>query len=399
MKLRYHIHLSGFLFILLTIFVGLAAAQRPNNLIVWGFGVLLAMILVSGVIGVSMMRGLKVRRLEVRGASAGEPLEIRYVVENTSRWRSAFAMQVKEVDRRGRLIDFPMLVAPSHGWITRVGPGESQICDAVFWPSGRGVLSLERIRLSTQFPFGLNDRGLDHDHPHEILVQPRLHPVRGELMQAIAMGELGGFGMSRQPGAGEDFYSVREFKPGDSIRQIAWKRFSGTDDLLVVQRSVSAPPRIRVVLNLTTPQADLRFDPELDVTAEELEERAITMAASLIGAAEQQGLEFGLTVLGLEESSIPLRRGYWHRERVLTNLATVDLDQARRAPDMPSLGDEERSAQVVIHPARIDPRFTPDHAHHWSATKIDQLLELDPDLAETPEDEHRPQQKQRGMFA
>ena len=398
MKLRYRIHLSGFLFILLTIFVGLAAAQRPNNLIVWGFGVLLAMILISGVVGALMMRGLAVRRLEVRRASAGEPLEIRYVVENSSRWRSAFAMRVKEVDRRGKSISFPMLVPPSDGWLTRVGPGETQICDAVLWPSHRGILSLKRIRLSTQFPFGFNDRAVDHENAHEILVQPRLHPVRGEMMRSIATGELGGFGMSRQPGPGEDFYSVREFKPGDSIRQIAWKRFGSTDDLLVIQRSVSAPPRLRVVLNLSRPQEDLKFDEDRGVTAEELEERAITMAASLVGSAEQEGLEFGLSILGFDATSIPLRRGYWHRERVLTNLAMIELSQARKNPDSQALREEERAALVVIHPARIDPRCAPDHALHWSATKIDTLLDLEAGRGEQVIDEHGLQQ-QKGMFA
>ena len=398
MKLRYHIHLSGFLFILLTILVGLAAAQRPNNLIVWGFGVLLAMILISGVIGASMMRGLTVRRLEIRRASAGEPLEIRYVVKNASRWRSAFAMRVKEVNRKGKMINFPMLVPPSHGWLTRVGPGETQICDAVFWPSARGVLALERIRLSTQFPFGFNDRALDYENTHEILVQPRLHPVRGELMRSIATGELGGFGMSRQPGPGEDFYSVREFKPGDSIRQIAWKRFGSTEDLLVIQRSVSAPPRLRVVLNLSRPQEKLRFDGEAGITADQLEERAITMAASLSAAAEKDGLEFGLSILGFDSASVPLRRGYWHRERVLTTLAKIDLSKPRGSSESDVLREEERSSLVVIHPARIDPRCAPDHALHWSATKINQLLDLESAKGDQSEDEHRANQ-QRGMFS
>ncbi|MEE2681144.1 MAG: DUF58 domain-containing protein [Planctomycetota bacterium] len=398
MKLRYHIHLSGFLFILLTIFVGLAAAQRPNNLIVWGFGVLLAMILVSGVVGSSMMRGLKVRRLDIRRASAGEPLEIRYVVENRSRWRSAFAMHVQEVDRRGKRTSFPMLVQPSDGWLTRVGPGESQICDAVFWPSQRGVLALQCIRLSTQFPFGFNDRSVDHAHPHEILVQPRIHPVRGELMQSIATGELGGFGVSRQPGPGEDFYSVREFKPGDSIRQIAWKRSGISDELLVIQRSVSAPPRLRIVLNLSASPSSLKFDENCGVSAEELEERAITMAASLAGAAEQHGLEFGLSVLGFDTPSIPLRRGYWHRERVLTSLAMIELDSPRQQSEGNEPGEEERSSLVVVHPARIDPRCAPEHALHWSATRFEQLLDLEIGTAQEHDESIR-QRTKEGMFA
>ena len=397
MKIRFRIHLPGLLFILLTIFVGLAAAQRPNNLIVWSFGVLLALILMSGVIGASMMRGLSVRRLEVRRATAGEPLEIRYVVQNDSRWRSAFAMRVVEVDHKGKHIQLPMLAAPSHGWVTRVGPGESQVADTVFWPSQRGVVSLERIRLTTQFPFGFNDRAMDHENPYEILVQPRLHPVRGELMQTIALGELGGFGMSPRPGSGEDFYSVREFKPGDSIRQIAWKRMGITDELLVVQRSLSSPPRLRVILDLATAPNELKFEPGPEITPSELEERAITMAASLIGAAEQQGLEFGLTIHGFDVPSISLRRGHWHRERALTTLATIDLAQSREEINSESVGDEERCSVVVIHPGRINPRSSPEHAWHWSAGSIDQLLDLENATAGIPTPEGHLEQK--GHFA
>ncbi len=81
----------------LTLLVGLAAAQRPNNLVVWGFGVLLAMILVSGVVSAKMVRTLRVTRLETRSASSGSPLMVKYLVENLSRKRSVFALRLGEV--------------------------------------------------------------------------------------------------------------------------------------------------------------------------------------------------------------------------------------------------------------------------------------------------------------
>ena len=97
MTMRYHINLSGTLFVVLTLLVGLAAAQRPNNLVVWGFGVLLAMILVSGVVSAKMVRTLRVTRLETRSASSGSPLMVKYLVENLSRKRSVFALRLGEV--------------------------------------------------------------------------------------------------------------------------------------------------------------------------------------------------------------------------------------------------------------------------------------------------------------
>ncbi len=397
MKLRYRIHLPGILFILLTVFVGLAAAQRPNNLVVWSFGVLLALILVSGVVGSSMMRKLKVRRPEVRRAVVGEPLELRYVVENRSRRRSAFALQVKEVDERGRALAFPMLAAQSYGWITRVGPGASQACGSVLWPATRGVIDLRRIRITSRFPFGFNDRAMDLDHPHQILVHPRTHPVREEVFRAVTTGGPGGFGISRRPGVGEDFYSVREFKPGDSIRQIAWKRSGISEDPLVIQRSMSCPPRVRVVVDLSREPAELRFDAGTGLSAEDLEERAITIAASLASVAEQHGVEFGLTVLGAGVPSIPVRRGRWHRERVLTALSLIDLSRPREPRDAPELGDEERCSLVVLHPAGIDPALLPDRALHYSATRMDQVLDVESPA--TPRVESRSPLPEGGVLA
>ena len=205
-------------------------------------------------------------------------------------------------------------------------------------------------------------------------------------MQSIATGELGGFGVSRQPGPGEDFYSVREFRPGDSVRHIAWKRLGRSDDLLVVQRSSSAPPRVRIFLDLTTPQEELRFDPSSGVTAEDLEERAIIMAASLIAEADKAGHEFGLTVFGMGDRPIPLRRGYWHRERVMATLAAIDLSRERTEPPLHVADDDERAAIIVIHAGRVDTRRAPERAWHWSAGRIEELLDLsDVSTDSTPE--------------
>lgn len=159
MTMRYHINLSGTLFVVLTLLVGLAAAQRPNNLVVWGFGVLLAMILVSGVVSARMVRTLRVTRLETRSASSGSPLMVKYLVENLSRKRSVFALRLGEVltsrSIKERFISRDSKKSDgSYGWLSRIGPGESQVCDSVLPAFRRGVLHLERVRVITAFPFG-----------------------------------------------------------------------------------------------------------------------------------------------------------------------------------------------------------------------------------------------------
>jgi len=375
MKRRFHLHLPGLLFVVLTISVGFAAANRPNNLVVWIFGAMLSLILVSGIISGSMMVRMRVSRLETRRAVVGSPLELRYLVANTSRFRSAFALRVDELIparvRRG------FLSRIAHGWSIRIAPGEKQVCDLVLWPRKRGVMTLERVRLMSFFPFGLVGRSLEFRLPVRILVHPEIRPVRRALLREAALGEVGGIRLARRPGAGEDFYSVREFRPGDSIRQVAWKRLGSSDELLVVQRSSSAPPRIRVLLDLSQPPDRLRFDAARGVDAAGLEERAIMMAASVLVAADREGHEHGLTILGFEDRPIPMRRGYWHRERSLSTLAEIDLSRDRTTVSVDTLSGEERAAFIVIQPGRIDTRNSPPRAWHWSATRIEDLLDLE----------------------
>ena len=380
MRRRFHLHLPGLLFVTLTLFVGFAAANRPNNLVVWAFGALLSFILVSGIISGSMMIRLRIKRLETRRAVVGEPFEIRYNLTNTSRIRSAFAVRINELLNSGDQSSSFKGDEAAPGWSIRIAPGETQVCDVVLWPSKRGAMNLDKVRMTSFFPFGLVGRSVEIALPKSVLVLPRVHRVRADLLRQAVQGELGGIRLSRQPGAGEDFYSVREFRAGDSIRQIAWKRLGTSDELLVVQRSSSAPPRLHVCLDLSTAPAELRFNEELAVSPGELEERAITMAASVIAEADRLGHEYALSIAGLPTRDVPMRRGYWHRERLMATLAEIDLDAPRETMSSGFASNDERSAIIMIHPGRIDSRRSPDRAWHWSATRMTDLIDID----ETP---------------
>ena len=377
MRRRFNLHLPGLLFVALTLFVGFAAANRPNNLVVWAFGALLAFILVSGVISGSMMVRLRLVRLETRRAVVGEPFEIRYNLTNTSRIRSAFAVRINEVLRNARVGSNRGSAEAAPGWSIRIAPGETQVCDVVLWPDRRGVMQLDRVRLTSFFPFGLVGRSVECSLPKSVLVLPQVYPLRPSLLHRAVRGELGGIRLSKTPGAGEDFYSVREFRPGDSVRHIAWKRLGISDDLLVVQRSSSAPPRLLVHLDLSTPRERLRFDPGLGLTAEDLEERAITMAASVISEADRLGHEYGLRISGLPDRSVPMRRGFWHRERLMATLAEVDLEAPRRQDDGVFADNDQRSAIIMIHPGRISTSNAPERTWHWTATRMGDLLAID----------------------
>ena len=74
---RYHLHVPGFLYVGLTLLVGLAAVNRQNNLLFWVLGVMLAALLISGMVSGVMMQSLRVKRLVTGNGLVGEPLAVR----------------------------------------------------------------------------------------------------------------------------------------------------------------------------------------------------------------------------------------------------------------------------------------------------------------------------------
>jgi hypothetical protein len=129
------------------------------------------------------------------------------------------------------------------------------------------------------------------------------------------------------------------------------------------------------VLNLTVTPADLATQyPAHD--PHEREERAVSLAASIAHAADHDGYEVGLAVVGLEGERIEIRRGARHRRRLMARLAELDLTQPRRAP--PAAGrdhEDEHAGIVVIHPGRIDPSIVAGDAWHFSVDQMDHLVE------------------------
>jgi uncharacterized protein (DUF58 family) len=379
---RYHLHLPGLLYFGLTLFVGLAAANRPNNLLVWVFGAMLAGVLISGIVSGAMLMGVRVLRGDPRRGVVGEPLVVRYAVSNRSRIWPVFNLLVEEMqprrrdDLRGRSWSTSMRSAI--GWVMHVGPGETVHGEIVFFPHERGRFVFERFRVSSTFPFGFLRKSIAFSQRTETLVHPRVLALREDLLAALVRGGLGGFRLSTTAGTGEDYFGVREYRPGDSVRQIAWKRMAAGQGVVSIERSSSTPPRIRVVLNLRTQTDSLRVA-EGRIEPRRLEEDAISLAASIIALAERQGYEVGLSVLGIPEERVsqprsPLRRGHWHVEKLMGTLASIELDGPRLADaSLPEM-DRDRAVVVAVHPDRAAPSIAPEGSWHFTATQMQSIL-------------------------
>jgi uncharacterized protein (DUF58 family) len=353
---RYHLHVPGFLYVGLTLLVGLAAVNRQNNLLVWILGVMLAALLISGMVSGVMMQNLRVKRLVAGNGVVGEPLAVRYAVTNRSRLFPAFGIHLEERPVAGRA-GWPRLMSPARAWVMHLGPRETVHGEAVFWPRRRGEARFGQLRIWTTFPFGIVKKSITISQPQHVLIYPMLYELRRDVLGALAPQGLSGTKISPHTGDGDDYYGMREFRPGDQLRQIAWKRTACLDQLVCLERT-----------------------------------KPISLAASIVHAADREGFEVGLTLPGLGQPALLIRRGHWHRSKIMAALAGIDLDTAR-APHGPAPATHgERAAQIVIHPHRVEPAIGRDDALHLTAGQLGSLavrvIGWDPDEA-GPEDQPR----------
>ena len=373
-------YLPGLIYLGLTILVALAAMNNQNNLLFWILGVLVAAAILSLTLATLVLRCTQVRRLDPHYGAVGEPLLIRYAVSNRSRWMSIFNIHVSEqplhegkAGNAANAVGWQRLMKPASAWVMHTGPGEMVHGEAMFWPLARGEATFDRVCIHTNFPFGVLRRSKVISQPQHTLIYPMLYELRRGLLASIAPMGLIGSKIAHHAGAGDDYFGLREFRPGDSMRHISWKRTARTDQLVTIERTSPAPAKLRVVLDLTVSTDKLPGAAGDASKARAMEEKAISLAASIIHAADLEGFEVGLTALGVHSPPIAVRRNQWHFHKMMAALAQIDLDRARQTAAPLSVRDAERVALVMIAPDRIQPLASRQNAAYLTAAQLDTL--------------------------
>jgi uncharacterized protein (DUF58 family) len=170
----------------------------------------------------------------------------------------------------------------------------------------RGILRIDRLKISTTFPFGLFRAWGWMHMPIDMIVYPRAH---GALPMPMDSGFKSGQRSQGLAGA-DEWLGLRPFREGDSPRQVAWKSYARGAPLLVKEYSAMG--------------AELRMFNFSGLEKLTVEARLEQLARWVVDA-ETRGERYGLI--------IPLQRiepdtGPQHRHRCLTALALHDRERA-----------------------------------------------------------------------
>ena len=151
-------------------------------------------------------------------------------------------------------------------------------------------------------------------------VMPRPERLRGTRLRPRHVGPWPGVIPSKALGLGTEFYSMRDYVPGDDPKRINWKASARYNELIVNETEAERVTDVMIVLD-----TDVTM---LGPTESELFEREVQAAASLTRLLLSQGNRVGLVLQGGERGSIPAGFGKRHERRILYLLAAAKPGRA-----------------------------------------------------------------------
>jgi uncharacterized protein (DUF58 family) len=198
---------------------------------------------------------------------------------------------------------------------TVVGLRYQTVCDR------RGLHSFPPLELNSKGPFGFAATRRTLEAPDQVLIYPYYHPL--ERLRMLETRELAERQTSRV-GIGTQVVGTREYRPGDSLRQIHWRSTARAGKLVVKEFAEEDQPSLTLALDLSTGGT-------LGEGKHSTFETAIRIAATLGYYAVNHAIPFRLVGAGKKWRPPPTPLSWW---AMLNYLAKVQNDGQEPLADM-----------------------------------------------------------------
>lgn len=196
-------------------------------------------------------------------------------------------------------------------------------------PLRRGIVKFQDMRVLLPDPFGLFQRARRIKAPDStLIVLPRRYPLPNIDLPGGAAFKVSGEANTNSIGTSGEFVGLRDYRPGDPLRQIHWKSWARTGRPIVKELEDTFYPRYGLVVDtLSNHQTDATF------------EDVVSVAASFAASIDTNESLLDLMFIKNEAHVVTAGRGVERAEKLLEVLAGVTPERA---------ADFDQLARLVI---------------------------------------------------
>lgn len=332
---------DGRWFVGMTIFVGAGAVNTGNNLLYLVLGMMLGLIIVSGILSERVLKGITVERIPTGDVFARRPTRVNYEITNQKSVFPSFSIVVAEheaketrstrrvalglpaeVPRKKKERDKESDPGTPRALAVRIPPGKAVVATGEYVFPQRGLYRYVGLDIGTRFPFGFFEKIRPHTQPSEILVYPE---VRTEVAHSDGADSLDGEVNRHDVGRGGEFFGLQEFRDGDDRRDVHWKVSARRG--VLVRKLYEREENETFALHLYNwaPSANDGIEPAARAAVEE----SIVEVASTAARLTREGRRFSLHTIG---EQVPDGVGAGHLKVVLRHLALLDVRTGEAPP-------------------------------------------------------------------
>jgi len=366
--IRFHLTAPGWVFLVISLLVGVAAVNGQATLGFVVFGGMMGALHISALLSRRMVSGVRVRR-EVPGRVwQNQTVHLGYFLRNANRRGSALGLRVQEIAPEGiECVTGYCLHLPAQGAFHSGGR---------FVARRRGRIRLQDLHVSTTFPFGLVTANKRVREEASLVIWCARGRLKHQFLHRGAT-ETSQSAPSPATGGADEFFGLREYRPDDNPRWIAWRRSAMRSTPVVREMSRPLPDILWVVVDT--------FLDDVSDAAARTREKMLRFATTLIDHAFARGYQVGAAVAYSDRVAVfPPAPGVGQRNALLDALADVDANT--KTPPAEMLGRIPRgrlrkAVVTVVTPSAARLTGTPLEAiraecQHLGVVTEDQLEQI-----------------------
>lgn len=285
--------------------IGVAAMNTGNNLLYLVVATLLSLIVISGIMSESTLRGLRAQRRLPPLLFKGAPARVSLRVSNGKKLFPSYSFTITEID-----------LPTSGAYVLKLGPGESAEVSAEYTFNRRGPLRFSGLKVATRFPFGLFTKGKEELVEEDALVLPS---VSGQKLPVLLrQPRQGSASTSYGKGGSGELWGLREYTLADDARHIHWKSAARSQGLHLKEFEKEREEKV-VLLFDNRGQAGEEF------------ERMVDAAAATVNRYIESGFSVGLRTASSDITPAP---GRAQLIRLLRELALISPESGQGSPSI-----------------------------------------------------------------